>query len=214
LAVVAFVSGACTSSEPAADGSSTSSASQSTTGSPTGSSSATEPTLSPDEARSLLLSASFDDPATLDRLDARKGDPAVVAAAEGLAPTAAAGGPRWAVVYVLANATGTAESLAPFIVDPDLTIKVMASIGAVGQGDKVGFAVLVDALTHDAPMAGFEPPTTAWVAASLALARHTGLALGPALDADPADRDASVVRWKEWLAKSAVEFDPATEEWR
>lgn len=171
--------------------------------------------LDADTARDVLLAASLLDPATLDEVDALKADPAVVSAAEQLAPSVSSDGPRWAVVYVLANATGTVPSLAPFLSDDDITIRLLASIGAIGQGDRTGFPVLIEALAHDEKLAGFEPPMSAWATASMALARHTGLTLGPALDADPADRRASLERWQAWWADHAdsVEFDVTTEEW-
>lgn len=116
---------------------------------------------------------------------------------------------------MLANATDAAPDLTPFMTDADVTIRVMASIGAIGQGERLGFPVLIEALSHDELLAGFEPPTSAWAAASLALARHTGLAFGPALDADPVDREASIQRWNDWSAQNerSVQFDIATEEW-
>jgi hypothetical protein len=213
LVLVALLAAACTGKGSPGGSPSTAPPSSAVTSSD-GSTPADGQELTPAQATALLLAASFDAPETLDSVEANKTDPAVVAAASGLAGTAPSGAPRWAVVYVLANATGAAGSLGSFLSDADLTIKVMAAIGAVGQGDKAGFAVLVDALTADAPLAGFEPPVPAWVAASLALARHTGLTLGPAVDADTADREASVARWKEWLASTSVQFDATTEEWR
>jgi HEAT repeat protein len=163
----------------------------------------------------VLLAASFGDPPTLAKVEALKADPVMVSAAADALATAPAGAPRWAAVLVLANATGTATPLVPLLKDADVTIRVMAAIGAIGQGERAGFPVLIEALSHDEYMAGFEPPATAWATASLALARHTALVLGPALDADAADRDASTRRWQDWWTKNetSLHFDVATEEW-
>jgi hypothetical protein len=182
---------------------------------PPGPTDATQAGIDQEAATAVLKAASFDDPTTLDQVESVKDAPAVVSAAAALATTEPAGGPRWAVVYVLANATDSAPSLVPFLADTDITIRVMASIGAIGQGERAGFPPLIDALSHDESMSGFEPPMLAWASASLALARHTGLTLGPALDADMADREASIERWNDWWAQNAstVQFDPTTEEW-
>ena len=176
---------------------------------------ATSVDISADRAQQLLAASTFDDSATLQQVDLYKDSPAMVDAAVAAAKSSPTGAAKWAAVYVLANADGHAADLAAFLTDTDATIRVMAAIGSIGQGEAAGFPVLIDALAVDQPMAAFEPPPPAWKEASIALARHTGLTLGPAFDADPIDRADAQKRWLDWWATNghALHFDAATETW-
>lgn len=171
--------------------------------------------ISADQAQQLLSTSTFDDSATLQQVDLYKDSPAMVDVAAAAAKSSPSGATRWATVYVLANADGHAADLSPFLTDTDTTIRVMAAIGSIGQGDVAGFPVLIDALAIDQPMAAFEPPPPAWKEASIALARHTALTLGPAFDADPIDRSDAQQRWLDWWSTNgdSLRFDAATETW-
>ena len=167
------------------------------------------------QAQDALAATSFADPTTIGRIELYKESPTMVDAAAAAAKSTSTGATKWAAVYVLANADGHAADLAGFLTDTDITIRVMAAIGTIGQGDPAGFPVLVDALGVDQPMVAFDPPMPAWEAASIALARHTAQTLGPAFDADPTDRLDSQQRWRDWWTTSAtgLRFDETTELW-
>ena len=168
------------------------------------------------QAQEALAATTFADPTTIGRIELYKESPAMVdAAAAAAAELTLTGARKWAAVYVLANADGHAADLARFLTDADSTIRVMAAIGTIGQGESLGFPVLVDALAVDQPMVAFDPPMPAWEAASIALARHTAQTLGPAFDADPTDRHDSQQRWNDWWTASAsgLRFDETTELW-
>jgi hypothetical protein len=171
--------------------------------------------ISADRAQRLLTASTFDDPTTLQQLDLYKESPAMVDAAAAAATASPSAAAKWAAVYVLANADGHGPDLAPFLTDTDATIRVMAAIGSIGEGESAGFPVLIDALSVDEPMASFEPAVPVWKEASMALAQHTGLTLGPAFDADPVDRSDAHQRWLDWWTANgtAVQFDAATESW-
>lgn len=167
-------------------------------------------------ATAAVESVSLADPATIGRLQLIRDAPATVEAARAvLDDAAAAPDARWAAVYVLANATGHGADLVPVLGDPDPTLRVLAAVGAVGQGEVAGFDVLVAALTDDTFARGIDPNSYVWELAAHALVRATGLTLGPAFDADMSDRRAAQARWSAWLAEHRAEltFDPATEEW-
>ena len=171
--------------------------------------------ITTDQAQEALAATTFADPTTIGRIELYKESPAMVDAAAAAAKSTPTGARKWAAVYVLANADAHATDLARFLTDTDITIRVMAAIGTIGQGDSAGFPVLVDALAVDQPMVAFDPPMPAWEAASIALARHTAQTLGPAFDADPTDRLDSQRRWRDWWTAGATElhFDEATELW-
>ena len=167
------------------------------------------------QAQEALSATTFADPTTIGRIELYKDSPAMVDAAAAAAKSTPTGATKWAAVYVLANADGHAADLAGFLTDTDITIRVMAAIGTIGQGESAGFPVLVEALAVDQPMAAFDPPMPAWEAAAIALARHTAQTLGPAFDADPTDRLDSQQRWRDWWTASAsgLRFDETTELW-
>jgi hypothetical protein len=171
--------------------------------------------ITTDQAQEALTTMAFADPSTIGRVELYKESPAMVDAAAATAKSAPTGATKWAVVYVLANADGHAADLVPFLTDADVTIRVMAAIGSIGQGEPAGFPILVEALAADQPMAAFDPPMAAWQAASIALARHTALTLGPAFDADAADRLDSQQRWHDWWTANSggVHFDETAELW-
>ena len=171
--------------------------------------------ITTDQAQGALAATTFADPTTIGRIELYKESPAMVNAAAAAAKSSPTGAMKWAAVYVLANADDHAADLAGFLTDTDITIRVMAAIGTIGQGDSAGFPVLVDALAVDQPMVAFDPPMPAWEAASIALARHTAQTLGPAFDADPTDRLDSQQRWGDWWTASAsgLRFDETTELW-
>jgi hypothetical protein len=164
----------------------------------------------------LLKSVDLADSDTLLALNDAAADPGLEAAAEKALAAGATGDLKWAATWVVVNGAKDAAPLVPLATDPDLTIRVMAGTGLVARGRTEGFAPLVAALTEDALLVGHYPPQPAWLEATLALVRWTGVAdNGPPFDADAAQRAVAQQRWQAWLDQhhDALHFDDDEGRW-
>jgi hypothetical protein len=118
--------------------------------------------------------------------------------------------------YVWANAGNDPSLLIPLLGNADRSTVLTAAIGLVAQGRREGFAPLVAALTSDDVLIRYGTGEPVWSAASLALARFTGVAAnGPPFDANRDQRLLAQSRWQKWLDtnSASMTFDATQELW-
>lgn len=162
--------------------------------------------------RTLIDSASLDDPETLDGLGAARFDDGAPDAAAAALADGVTGDARWAAVWTYASAGTDPNVLRPVLEDPDATLRALAAAALAAWGDPAGIPVLADLAALDDRLAGSYPPTSVGEFAAGTLARFVA---GPEIapDSTPADQAAA---WDAWLAQhdpSTLAFDPETGSW-
>jgi hypothetical protein len=118
--------------------------------------------------------------------------------------------------YVWANSGNDPSLLVPLLANADRSTVLTAAIGLVAQGRREGFAPLIAALTSDDVLIRYGTGEPVWSAASLALARYTGVAEnGPPFDANRDQRLLAQSRWQKWLDtnSASMTFDATQELW-
>jgi hypothetical protein len=169
------------------------------------------------DATSLLSSFSFTDDNSQYAVHDHRSDTALVKAA-GAALAAGATGPQlWAATWVWVNEGDDPAPLLPLLSNADPGIRIMAATGLIARGKPEGFMPLIDELNDESNLAGQEPPTSAWAAATTSLVRFTGIAdNGPPFDADASRRVLAQRRWRDWLAanQAALTFDAEKGLWQ
>lgn len=122
----------------------------------------------------------------------------------------------FAAAYVWANTGDDPSLLLPLLGNADPSTVLTAAIGLVAQGRPEGFAPLIAALTSDDVLVRYGTGEPVWSAASLALARFTGVAEnGPPFDANHDQRALAQSRWQHWLDTNgaSMTFDATQELW-
>lgn len=109
-------------------------------------------------------------------------DPATLAAATSLlaADPLPAPGALWAATYVYSLYSTDPAPLRPLLGNDTPGVALMAAAGLVLTGDGAGFPALVDALTNQDYMPGWDGPYTMWRYATRVLVRAGNQQLGPA----------------------------------
>jgi hypothetical protein len=211
VAVVAL--GACTSGSKT--GPATTTAAVVTTATSDG---AVATTIDPAAAMTVLSGADLADPATLDAVSAMASEPAALATATALL-TARALPPRparWAATYVYSLYGKDPAPLRRLLTDDTPGVALMAAGGLVALGDAAGFPVLIDALTDEGHMPGWDVPLRKWQYASFVLVSSTAISdYGPPNDAEATRLAAAQAKWKTWLSTSqpSLHFDAVAQRW-
>lgn len=205
----------CTPSESVTE--STDVATTGATSSSTGADGTTTTTLAPAEAVNVIEGFTFADADAVYLLVDHSGDTEVVAAAREALEAGASGDQLWAATYVWSNEGGDAEPLVGLLNNEDSAIRYMAAAGLIARGRIEGFPPLIEALTDESVLRGFEPLGPVWVAAATALVQYTAIsAHGPPFDADSSRLELAQDRWQAWLEinQSRLTFDSVDLVWR
>jgi hypothetical protein len=173
-------------------------------------------TLAPAEGAHVIERFSFADADSVYLLVDHIGNTEVVTAAREALETGASGDQLWAATYVWSNEGGDAEPLVALLGNEDSAIRYMAATGLIARGRIEGFRPLIEALTDESVLRGFEPPGPVWAAAATALVRFTAISEnGPPFDADPARLQLAQERWRAWFDgnESRLTFDDVDLVW-
>ncbi len=175
-------------------------------------------TLDPAAATATLEAVRLDDPATLDAVGAIAGEPATLAAATILLTANPLPAPsvRWAATYVYSLYGKDPAPLRPMITDDTPGVPLMAAAGLVSLGDPSGFSVLIEALTNQAQMPGWDSPLPVWQYATAVLVGSTAISeFGPPDDAETTRVAIAQARWRTWLATTqpTLKYDSASQIW-
>jgi len=168
-------------------------------------------------ATSILMAATFADPASLRALAGIRFSAPGVEAAAALLHGGATGDTLWAATFVYASSATDPAPLRSVATDPaaSAAVHAMAAAGLVGNGDVGGFPVLVASLGSADQMPSSDPPETTWEFAADVLERFTHAGIGPSLDATDSERSTAQVAWTDWLAAhtATIRFDSASGLW-
>jgi hypothetical protein len=174
-------------------------------------------TLPPGESASVIDGFSFSDPDAFHRLTDHSGDPDVVEAAGAALIAGVSGEQLWAAVYVWSNEGADPEPLVALLNNEEAAVRFMAATGLIARGRIEGFTTLIDSLTDESFLTGFEPPRPVWDAAATSLVRFTGIAdNGPPFDADTPRLRLAQERWRAWFEanQARLTFDSEELLWR
>lgn len=183
-------------------------------GGPTGSSTTPAGAATPlasGEGAEVIEEFSLSDADAFVRLTDHGQDPVVVAAAEKALSGGASGDQLWAATYVWSNEGSDPEPLVALLDNESAAVRFMAATGLIARGRIEGFTSLIDSLTDESFLVGFEPPRPVWDAAATSLVRFTGIAdNGPPFDADPPRLRLAQERWRAWFEanQARLSFDP------
>lgn len=164
----------------------------------------------------VIAGFSLGDAAAVYLLADHRSDSDVVEAARAALVDGASGAQLWAATYVWSNEGTDPEPLLELLDREDPAIRFMAATGLIARGRIEGFPPLIDALTDESLLIGFEPPGPVWVAAATALVRYTATSSnGPPFDADTARLHIAQGRWQAWFDanESRLEFDEVDRLW-
>ncbi len=169
-------------------------------------------------ATAIITAADPADPAALGALDAVIADPATLAAATAIlnSDPLPAGGTLWGATYVYSLFGRDPAPLARLLTDETPGVSLMAAAGLVSTGDASGFPVLVEALTHEGHMPGWDTPLTKWqYAASVLVGSTANSDLGPPKDAESTRLATAQQKWREWLTTTlpTLHFDEGNQLW-
>lgn len=181
---------------------------------PACSSGTTASTVTVQQARSIISSASFRNQSSIRAVVGVEQDANAAEAARELLPTAQ-GDMRWAATFVYMSAGTDPSVLQPMLSDRDLTIRAMAAAGVVKAGGVSGIPVLITMLTQPSTLVGSDPPKSLWVFAAQVLAQATGQTFGPRYDATSSELTVAQQRWQAWFSanKSRLHFNAAQHLW-
>jgi hypothetical protein len=165
----------------------------------------------------VISGFSFSDSEAFLNLIDHSSDPGVVEAAGAALVAGVSGEQLWAAVYVWSNDGNDPEPLVALLDNEDAAVRYMAATGLIGRGRIEGFGPLIEALTDETPLPGFEPPVPVWMAAATSLVRFTAISEhGPPFDADLSRLELARDRWRDWLAANETQlvFDSLDLVWR